>query len=170
MSQQPLSHSAHDVYNMLPSLAEADKLFPSNVQSKFLPKLNQIPIFQENKHYAVTLVHRHATLEPGEIMVSRGDVTRPERIENAGNVYASAWLTSGEAYEFTSDDMKYNRDEEPRHRHHPSDDLLYALRKSVTESGIQSFSGVGILGFRYISEIPDPDEIFLEKTYGGPVF
>ncbi|KAF8992224.1 hypothetical protein BDQ17DRAFT_1369809 [Cyathus striatus] len=172
MSQQPLSHSAHNVYNRLPSLAEADGLFPSEAQREFLLKLNTMSIFREHYHYAVTLVHRHATLEPGEIMVSRGDVTRPERIEDAGKVYASAWLTSGEAYEFTSDDAKYKRDGDPRHKLPlpPTYDLRKALAENVAEFGIPSFSGVGILGFRYISEIPDPDEIFLEKTYGRASF
>ncbi|KAF9002186.1 hypothetical protein BDQ17DRAFT_1542486 [Cyathus striatus] len=145
----------HNMFNRLPSLEDADVLF-HDFQKDVLLKLHHADAFRNHPQYAVTLVHRHTTLAPGEIMLSRGDVAKPEKIEGVtGTVYATAWLASGEPYEYTTDQVC----QEPPH------DLLKALNENIAH--LPQFLGVDIIGIRYFHELPRPDEIFLEKNFGS---
>ena len=82
------------LYNSLPSVDDADKKFINRDQifSKIAPLLAAY----DNK-FGLCLVHRHCSLEDGEIMVATGNVTQPERNVEC---YPERWLATGEPYEF----------------------------------------------------------------------
>lgn len=83
------------LYNSLPLVKEAHEKFVNRDQifSKLVPLLASY----ENR-FGVSLVHRHCTLEEGEMMVANGNISQPERNVSC---YPDRWLATGEPYEFT---------------------------------------------------------------------
>jgi len=82
------------LYNSLPSLKEAEKQFVNRDQifSKLAPLLAAY-----GNRFGACIVHRHCTLEEGEMMVATENISQPER-----NVacYPDRWLATGEPYEY----------------------------------------------------------------------
>jgi hypothetical protein len=78
-SYSPNLDDAYKLYNTLPDLEDAYKLFESSDGL-----LDHLPhnVYEEQTEFVVTLVHRHASLKPGEIMVTRGHITQPEQVSS----------------------------------------------------------------------------------------
>ncbi|KAF8809903.1 hypothetical protein BYT27DRAFT_7187191 [Phlegmacium glaucopus] len=89
-----------DLYNALPSIEDADEKFIDREATftKLIPFTSKY-----NNRYGVCLVHAHAKLEPGEVMISTSDsVTEPVKISELGAFYPERWLVSGQPYEFSN--------------------------------------------------------------------
>ncbi|KAF8992214.1 hypothetical protein BDQ17DRAFT_1432529 [Cyathus striatus] len=142
-----------DLFNQLPSLQDASNLFPTDLRNRVLLDLYSQGVFRNHPQYAVALVHRHTTLHPGEFMVNTGDVASP-KIRTPESIHATSWLTlKDQPYEYASD---VTPDETPVH------DLLTALSGTISRLKVPQFSGIDILGIRYLPEIPSPGYVFSE--------
>ncbi|KDR68303.1 hypothetical protein GALMADRAFT_215957 [Galerina marginata CBS 339.88] len=128
------------LYNSLPSLEEAADKFTNRAQ--IFSKLASLLAKYEHK-FGVCLVHAHCKLEEGEIMVSTGHVSQPERDVEC---YAECWLASGEPYEFTKEPVVS-----------PPPELLSQFRDIV--------DGIDVLGL-YAVSAPPSSGILLERTDG----
>jgi hypothetical protein len=130
-------------YNRLYSLEEANAKFMKHDPKQLLPTL--APFLKKYDYkYGVCLIHRHCELQDGEIMISTGNVTKPERVTE---YYPDRWLVTGEPYEFSDEPS------EP-----PSQDLLEEFRNLIP--------GVDVLGLFFVREIPEDGYILMETTHG----
>ncbi|KAJ2918475.1 hypothetical protein MD484_g1979, partial [Candolleomyces efflorescens] len=94
-------------YNGLLLIGDAAKKFQEAGGDKFVQKPEAQALLREangsSLKYTLSLVHRHFALEEGERMVSKGNVTKPEKgTENNYKVVPSSWNSSGSGYEWTN--------------------------------------------------------------------
>ncbi|KAF9522921.1 hypothetical protein CPB83DRAFT_899228 [Crepidotus variabilis] len=146
--------TSSELYNRLPSVEVADKLFSDR---SALPQLRSL--LDEYPDFAITLVHRHFALNPGQVMLTRGLVTQPEQPETTpSNAFPSAWLASGEPFEYSTD---------PNTPVLPVK-LLESFQSAVKELNVPEFekTEIPILGIcRAPNELADHG-IYVEKTEG----
>lgn len=129
------------LYNSLPSIGDADKKFVN--RSQIFSKLSPLLAAHENK-FGVCLVHRHCSLEEGEMMVATGNISQPERNVQC---YPERWLATGEPYEFTRKPTRL-----------PPQELLEEFQRIV--------HGVDVLGLFYIHDGDHLGGITIERTEG----
>jgi len=129
------------LYNSLPSINEADNKFVE--RDRIFSQLAPLLAAYEHK-FGVCLVHRHCTLEEGEMMVATENISQPERDVQS---YPERWLATGEPYEFT---RKPTRSPPPR--------LLEVFQKIVR--------GVDVLGLFYIQDEDCLGGLTRERTEG----
>jgi hypothetical protein len=141
-----------ELYNALPSLMDADKAFVNSKQ--VLSAL--VPLFAPySGKYGVCLLHRHCTLEDGEIMVATGNVSQPEKLgEQHEQCYPERWLATGEPYEFT-----YTRTDPPP----PS--LFVSFEKAIRDMPGVSPTTLGIFAVQ-VDDHLDEGGIYVERTEG----
>ncbi|KAF8581436.1 hypothetical protein K439DRAFT_1636146 [Ramaria rubella] len=86
------------IYNALPSISEANLNFTN--REEVFTKLT--PFIEKHDYaYGVCLIHAHAKLEPGEVMISTDNcVTEPVSSPTKA-YYPERWLATGQPYEFT---------------------------------------------------------------------
>ncbi|KDR68298.1 hypothetical protein GALMADRAFT_1354777 [Galerina marginata CBS 339.88] len=132
--------SVASLYNSLPSVEEAATKFIN--RAHIFLKLASLLAEYEHK-FGVCLVHAHCKLEEGEIMVSSGNVTQPERDVEG---YPECWLASGEPYEFTKKPIAS-----------PPPELFSQFREIV--------DGIDVLGL-YAVSAPPSSGILREHTDG----
>lgn len=88
------------LYNALPTLEDADKLFVD--RDRVFAAATSI-LAQYGNAFGICLVHAHCTVADDEIMLARGNISQPQKISSlAEKYYPERWLASGEAYEFTT--------------------------------------------------------------------
>ncbi|EAU82323.2 hypothetical protein CC1G_06633 [Coprinopsis cinerea okayama7 len=127
--QQPLSVMENTEYNDLPTLDAADAAFTNRdeVLKKLAQLLTSLP--EEYKGlYAISLVHHHYDLNPGEIMVTNDRITAPELIasmHDSANVVPERWTAAGMPFEYVR--LKEGEVGVPP----PPDFLLEAFQKIV---------------------------------------
>ncbi|KAF8165649.1 hypothetical protein B0H34DRAFT_794019 [Crassisporium funariophilum] len=136
-------------YSSLPNIDDAHRAF---VDRDILLKL--VPIFANHKDFGVCLVHRHTVLEEGELMVTRGRVTQPERITDA---YPHSWVRSGKPFEYNAvwtPDLPQT--------------LLQDFQKIVAEEsgGVNTVDGMSVLGICYAPQFEEAvrGDILVERT------
>ncbi|KAF8165650.1 hypothetical protein B0H34DRAFT_689923 [Crassisporium funariophilum] len=146
-----MSSTAHEFYNSLPYVDDAHRAL---VDREILRKL--VPIFANHKDFAICLVHRHTLLNEGEIMVTRGNTTQPERVTDA---YPHSWDRSGRPFEYNSvltPDVPQT--------------LLQDFQKIVAEGsgGVNTVDGMSVLGICYAPQREEPirADISVERTEG----
>lgn len=86
------------LYNALPTIDEAIEIF---VEREKVFKAIKPLLTKYGNAFGVCLVHAHCTLDDGEVMLARGDVSQPEKESSIGEYYPERWLPTGEPYEFT---------------------------------------------------------------------
>lgn len=86
-------------YNTLPEVLEADQRFQK--RDEMFSALKQL-LAKHGNMYGLCLIHRHCTLESGEIMLSEGNMSQPVSITANLDCYAERWLSSGKPFEFTT--------------------------------------------------------------------
>ncbi|KDR68924.1 hypothetical protein GALMADRAFT_145941 [Galerina marginata CBS 339.88] len=143
---------AYISYNKLPSLLEANHLFTD--RTTIFQELISQDVLGGNGELVVTLVHRHASLERGEIMVTRGKVTEPEQADSARDIFPSAWLANGQPFEYSVG------------RGPQGLDISSLLRRIESLPNLPRFNGIAILGLRYIPGGCKENELCLEITHG----
>ncbi|KAF8159369.1 hypothetical protein B0H34DRAFT_703168 [Crassisporium funariophilum] len=140
-------------YNSLPNVDDAHKAF---VHREILLKL--VPIFAKHGNFGICLVHRHTVLEEGEMMVTRGPFTEPERIEDA-YAYPHSWARCGTPFEYSSTSTPDLPQE-----------LLQDFQKIVVEAsgGDNTVNGMSVLGICYAPECGTDirGRILVEQTQG----
>ncbi|KAF9522925.1 hypothetical protein CPB83DRAFT_863764 [Crepidotus variabilis] len=140
------------LYNQLPSLEVADKLFSDR---SVLPQLRSL--LDEHPDFGITLVHRHFALNPGQVMLTRGLVTQPEQPEiDPSNAFPSAWLATGEPFEYNVD---------PSTPALPIE-LLKTFQSAVKKLNIPEFerTGIPIVGICCAPTGLTDHTIFVERT------
>jgi len=88
----------YKTYNTLPTLGKADEMF-TNREPMF--EAVSALLAQWNHEFGLCLVHSHCKLVEGEIMLAKGNASKPETIEDCGDYFPERWLSNGAAYEFT---------------------------------------------------------------------
>ncbi|AEO68435.1 a10b265c-8309-4604-9fbd-c5c4edfe3d6a [Thermothielavioides terrestris] len=140
--QVPVAH----LYNTLPTLGDADARFVEREPVfKQLAKL----LAQYNNVFGICLVHSHCKLDDTEIMLSKGNVSQPERLENIERFYPERWLANGTPYEFTT-----------RQTEEPPRDLVDKFLDITRQFNLQD-----ILGFYHIEGGKDAPAL-IEWTEG----
>jgi len=156
----------HTLYNELPSVEAAHAAF---IARNILSQLYDV--FANHEEFGISLVHRHTTLEDGEVMVHNGDITQPERIvgsipgealvvdiggthpERLKKAYPHAWLITGQPYEYTL---------------HPTPalppQLIQRFHAEVKQTNVGG--GQDLLGICHVSGGVKVDEMFIERTEG----
>ena len=131
------------LYNTLLSVEEADFMFDN--REEILSKLAPLLAKYDNQ-FGVCLVHRHSDLEDGEMMVTRGDTSEPEK---AAECHPERWLVTGVPYEFSSEPTPS-----------PPEGLLKEFQYIV--------KGLGILGLAYLPKNTqlEPGDLYSEHTEG----
>lgn len=86
-------------YNELGWLATANSDFTE--RDAILDQAAKLLAKYEHK-WGICLVHRHCSLEEGEIMLATDNVTEPTVPDGTDVLYAERWLSSGQAYEYTT--------------------------------------------------------------------
>lgn len=89
-------HDVAQIYNQLPTIEEADRRFSTNrdtILSQLAPLMRKY-----HNQFGVCLVHAHCKIEPGEKMVSIGNISEPLR---GVECYPESWLSNANAYEFS---------------------------------------------------------------------
>ncbi|KAG6888388.1 hypothetical protein C0995_008709 [Termitomyces sp. Mi166 len=96
----PLQHSGTNVddslailYNSLPSIQEANKMFRTEDRPNIFAAVAEV-LKRFEPVYALSLIHAHCTIVPGEVMVARGNVCQPEFIDPS-DCYPVCWLSDG---------------------------------------------------------------------------
>lgn len=86
------------LYNTLPTLGDADERFVNRDDT-----FNSVAlVLAEYGHvFGLCLTHIHGKLVEGEIMLEKGNISQPEKLENCGAYHPNRWLSSGKPYEFT---------------------------------------------------------------------
>ncbi|KAL5331526.1 hypothetical protein ACEPPN_001060 [Leptodophora sp. 'Broadleaf-Isolate-01'] len=87
------------LYNKLPTLGDADDTF---VDRDNVFKILAVLLAEYGNTFGLCLVHNHCKLIEGEIMLQKGNMSQPEKLENAGVYYPNRWLSGGVPYEFTT--------------------------------------------------------------------
>ena len=87
------------LYNTLPTLEDAAKRFADH-EDMFAAVKGLLLEYQDV--FGLCLIHAHCTLADGEIMLSRGNTSEPEKVTALQGFYPERWLPSGDAYEFTT--------------------------------------------------------------------
>lgn len=159
----------HTSYNKLPSIEAAHATF---VARNILSQL--FDVFVNHQEFGISLVHRHTTLEYGEVMVHSGDITQPERIHHDADaitgaalvvdtggtgsdrlkrVYPHSWLITGQPYEYTL---------------HPTPalppQLIQRFHAEVKKTNVDG--GQDLLGICHVPGGVKADEMFIERTEG----
>jgi hypothetical protein len=129
------------LYNTLPSIEEADRRFIN--RGEIFSKLTPIIAPYADK-FGVCLVHRHCALEEGEMMVSTGNISQPERNVQC---YPERWLPTGEAFEFSREFSSA-----------PPQELFTEFRNLVRD--------IGVLGIFVVQEEDRKGELIMEHTEG----
>jgi len=131
-----------ELYNSLPSIDEANSKFVN--RDHIFSELAPLFAAYGNK-FGVCLVHRHCTLEEGELMVATDNVSQPERDVQC---YPERWLATGEPYEFTRTPTQS-----------PPQGLLEEFRKIV-------HGMLDVLGLFYMEDRDHSGGVFVERTEG----
>jgi hypothetical protein len=89
-------HDVAHIYNQLPTIEEADRRFADRdaILSQLAPLMRKY-----DNQFGVCLVHAHCKIEPGEKMVSIGNISEPLR---GVECYPESWLSNANAYEFST--------------------------------------------------------------------
>jgi hypothetical protein len=138
--------SVATLYNTLPSLDEANEQFINREQ--VLKTLGPLFAKHGNK-FGLCLVHRHCTLEDGEMMVATGNVSEPKRDIKC---FPERWLATGQPFEFNRDPTSP-----------PPSELVEEFQTIVKG---MSFGGVGVLGLFFVQDKQHVDGIHVERTEG----
>ncbi|KAK4494765.1 hypothetical protein PRZ48_014121 [Zasmidium cellare] len=86
-------------YSTLPDVIEADERFCD--RTRLFQDIGRL-LAEHGNEFGLCLVHRHCTLEEGEIMLSENGVSQPVQASLAADCYAERWLPSGQPFEFSS--------------------------------------------------------------------
>ncbi|RXW19801.1 hypothetical protein EST38_g6057 [Candolleomyces aberdarensis] len=142
-------------YNNLPSVEDASLIFTNRDQ--WFQRIGPLLAKDENKPYALTLVHRHFLLGNGERMIATGLTTKPEAVQNTldTDVQNSSWNSEGWGYEWQR--VKTPRDRVPP----PNNDLIVAFQKIFEHDDTNTGK---VLGLALRPEPLAPDYVWWETT------
>ncbi|TFK33433.1 hypothetical protein BDQ12DRAFT_657919 [Crucibulum laeve] len=154
-----MSSNYASLYNKLPTLIDAHNRFTD--RDAIFAKLSPV-LAKYGQNFGVCLVHAHCEVAEGEIMISDGNISQPQR--RVTKCYAERWLASGEPYEYTRTPTQS-----------PPKELLKQFREAV--GGLSD-----ILGLFYIAgdngksegkiawERTDGRKNYVEIVDGGQIF
>ncbi|KAJ7677272.1 hypothetical protein B0H17DRAFT_1139776 [Mycena rosella] len=143
----PALYSGPELYNKLPTLGEADEAFTPEARTILVSQVGDL-LASFGALWGLCLVHAHCSLEVGETMLGRGNISQPEKDVKLGEVFPERWLADGRPYEFNVDKSQP-----------PPAALVTQFNTLISEMGLS-----GTLGLYYVGDkVP---EVVLERTEG----
>ena len=141
-------------YNHLLSIHEAHERFATQLSREGITReqlfTKLAPLFAQGEHsgrYAVCLMHRHYSLNPGKRMVTNDFITQPS-VDFSSNIISDQWSSTGE-------EIEHSIINNPTSRPPPPSADFTAKFKSVIDE-----HGVTVLGVCYAPEnLPDGYEL-----------